>query len=201
MPKLIEVDEQEYAQKKSVFDTLAKIAKNPAAAKLLEQAHKAAEPTVSTPLLDAEAKQNEPLLALQKKFDDYVAKVEKDRTEADVNNKQLAFQAQWNAGQAKLKARGYTDEAIKKFEADMTERGISDHELYADAWEKRNPPPPPAPPSTFGGAWNFAEAPEGEDPGAKFVKDLITTQGKQDYVSDKAARIALDEFRQAQRGR
>lgn len=204
MTKLIEVDEEEYGRRSRVYDTLAKIAKNPQAAKLLEQAHKAADPNVPTPILDAETRANEPLAALQKKFEDYVAASEKEKSEADVARKQGAFDNQWKAGQAELKKRGYTDEAIKKFEEQMASQGITDHVLFADAWEKRNPPPPPAVPSgSIGGSWNFGEMPEtAETAGDKFVKDLITTKGQQDYVADRAAMTALSEFRQnmGQRG-
>lgn len=197
MAKAIEVDEEEYGRKSRVFDTLAKIAKNPAAAKLLEQAHKAVDPNVPTPLLDAEKTATEPYAALKKEFDEFKASVQKEKDEAAVSAKQAAFDGQWKAGQATLKQRGYTPEAIEKFEKEMAEKGVTDHVLFVDAWEKRNPPPPPAVPSAgTGGSWNFAEVPENaESAGDKFVKDLITTQGKQDYVADRAANLALQEFR------
>lgn len=200
MPKLIEVDEEEYAKISRVYGTLAKIAKNPAGAKLLEQAHKAADPNVPTPILDAEVRQNEPLTKLQKEFDDYRKTQEELATKAEAERRQVAFDGQWKAGQQNLRERGYTEDAIKKFEEQMASAGVTDHALFVDAWEKRNPPPPPAAPSSgTGGSWNFAEVPEGDTAGDKFVKQLIETKGNQDFVADRAAQQALAEFRQAQR--
>lgn len=198
MPK-IEVDEEEYTRMARVNSTLAKIAKNPAGAKLLEQAHKVTDPNVPTPILDAETRQAEPLTKLQKEFDDYRKAQEDKEAKAATERQQGQFAAQWAQGQTKLRARGYTDEAIKKFEEQMATAGVTDHELFVDAWEKRNPPAPPAVPTGHGTSWNFAEVPEGDNAGDKFVKDLITTQGKQDYVADRAAQSALAEFRNAQR--
>lgn len=200
MPKLIEVDEEEYTRMNRVYGTLAKIAKNPAGAKLLEQAHKVVDPNVATPILDAETRQNEPLIALQKKFDEYVAKTEKEKSESEAAARQSQFDSQWKKGQQVLLARGYTEDAIKKFEEQMAATGVTDHTLFVDAWEKRNPPPVPAAPSSgTGGSWNFGEVPDGDTAGDKFVKQLIETRGKEDYIADRAAQSALSEFRQAQR--
>lgn len=200
MPKLIEVDEEEYARTSRVYNTLSKIAKNPAAARLLEQAHKVADPNVPTPILDADKVATEPLTKLQKDFDEFRAKVEKEKTDSEASTRQAQFDAQWKSGQEKLRSRGYTPEAIEKFEKQMADAGVTDHVLFVDAWERRNPEPPPAPPSSgIGGSWNFAELPEGDAPGDKFVKDLIATKGQQDYVADRAAMSALNEFRQQTR--
>lgn len=200
MPKLIEVDEEEYGKMSRVYGTLAKIAKNPAGAKLLEQAHKAVDPNVPTPILDAEKQQSEPLAALQKEFNDFRKETAEKETKADVERRQAAFDSQWKSGQQNLRERGYTEDAIKKFEDQMASAGVTDHALFVDAWEKRNPPPPPAAPSSgTGGSWNFAEVPEGDTAGDKFVKQLIETKGNQDFVADRAAQQALAEFRQQNR--
>jgi hypothetical protein len=193
----IEIDEEEYGRNKRIIDTLAKIASDPKRKAKLEALHKEVDPNVPTPTLEAEKALLEPVEAVKKELDAYKKAQEEKETKALADKQQAEWSSKWSAGQQKLKDRGYTPEAIAKFEEDMAQKGITDHELYADAWEKRNPAPPPAMPGGTG-SWNFLEIPtEDKD---KDIQRLIEQTAKKetsDAVADKMARDALNEFRGA----
>jgi hypothetical protein len=193
----IEVDEEEYARSKRVFDTLAKIVSDPKRKAKLEALHKEVDPSVPTPTIEAEKAILEPVEAVRKEFDAYKKQQEEKETKALADRQQSEWTANWNSGQSKLKARGYTPEAIAKFEEDMAQKGITDHELYADAWEKRNPTPPPAMPGGTG-SWNFLELPtEDKDVDIKRLIEQTARKESSDSVADKMAISALNEFRGA----
>ena len=196
MPK-IEVDEEEYARQKRVFDTLAKIASDPKRKAKLEALHKEVDPNVSTPTIEAEKAILEPVEAVKKEFEAYKKEQSEKEQKQLADRQQSEWTSKWNAGQQKLKDRGYTPEAIAKFEEDMAQKGITDHELYADAWEKRNPTPAPAMPGGTG-SWNFLEIPtEDKDVDIKHLIEQTARKESSDSVADKMAREALNEFRQA----
>lgn len=194
--KVIEVSEEEYARNKRVFDTLTKMAKNPKAAKLLEQANKEIEPAAPTPLADADAKLNEPIAALSKKFDDFVAAQGKSQAEAAEAARKAELEAKWVSGRAKLKEDRWTDDGIKALEDLMAKHGILDHEIGRAYLEKVNPPPLPATPVSTG-SWNFMEqASESPDKDIEKLISVIGAKGNPDGVVDKIAHNALTDFRQ-----
>ena len=79
----------------------------------------------------------------------------------------------------------------------MEDKGILDHEIAADHWDKQHPPQMPISPNGRGGAWNFMETNPGaeKDPQQEFVDKLIATQGKNDNLIDKRAFETLTEVR------
>ena len=137
---LVEIDETELGQLRGVRDTVAGMLKNPKSRTQLLQAQKLANPNAVIPEIDAPApfiealsKTNETLAAVQKQL--------AEDKEARENEKRLgALDAKWNEGRAKLRARGYTAEAIEKIEKEIMEpKGVADHEIAADHFDKLHP--------------------------------------------------------------
>lgn len=196
MAKVIEVAEEDYARLARVNETLAKIARNPKAARLLEQAHKEVDPSVTTPLSDKEKEANAPLEALRKELDDIKKQAAEDKAKADQERAQASIQARWSKGRTKLLDAGWQPEGLEKLEKMMEEKGILDHEDAAKIFEADHPPQPPAMPGGTG-AWNFLDMPDDtKDKHDEGLKKLIANKGENDLVADRMAREALQEFRQ-----
>jgi hypothetical protein len=193
MPKLIEVDEEQWNLLQNRDKVLRHIASVPAAARLMEQAHKTAQPTVSTPLADADKAANEPLMALRKEFEDYKKGVEDERAKDQEERSKGLLKTKWEAGQKMMLDNGYTPEGIKKIEDEiMIPKGLTDHKDAMRLWELDHPPAPLATPGT--GPWNFLEQPK--DKPDESIKTLIESRGANEMVADRMAREALSEFRQ-----
>ena len=193
----IEVDEEEYARQKRVYDTLAKIVADPKRKAKLEALHKEVDPNVPTPTLEAEKALNEPVEAIRKEFADFKKSQEDDRAKRTEEDQRAALTTRFETGRGKLRAANWTDDGIKAVEDLMEKQGILDHEIAAAYIEKQNPPQPPAMPGGTG-SWNFLDIPA-EDKDAD-IKRLITQTAlkeSSDSVTDKMARDALNEFRSA----
>ena len=192
---VVEISEEEYARHKRVLDAVTKMAKHPKAAKLLEAANKELDPNAATPLADADAKLKEPVSALEKKIDEFIASQAENATKADKAAKEAALKEKWESGRAALKADRWNDEGIKALEDFMEKHGIVDHQIGLAAFEKINPPPAPAMPVNTG-SWDWGQ---GENPD-KTVASLVETiggRGNPDPIVDKMAFNALSEFRQS----
>jgi hypothetical protein len=195
MPKAIELDEGEYNQLVALRGIAQKIVSNKKANALLEQAHKLVDPNVPTPTLDAERSQTEPLTAMQKKFDDEIAALKKERDD-EKRDATLASIAQRQAeGIARLKRERWTDEGVAAVQKLMETKGLLDVDDAVAIFERNNPTPIPATPGGgAGGAWNFTDMAGEAD---KAIKDLIDSKGQNDQIADRMAGQALNEFRQS----
>lgn len=194
MPKMIEVDEDTWNRYSHIAGLLGKIVQDPKRKAQIERLHKEVDPNAPTPTLDLEKSQAEPIEALRKELDDYKKSVADERSKQQEEATRAALNARFEAGRKSLKDEGWTAEGIEQLEKMMQEKGIIDHADAAKIFMHDHPPQTPAMPGGTG-SWNFLES-VNEDEGDKFVKKLIETQGKQDYVVDKAAVQALTEFRQ-----
>jgi hypothetical protein len=191
MSKVIEITEEEYARNRRTFDVLSKIAKNPKAARLVEQAHKMVDDSVSTPLSDSDKNEEERFAKLEKTVSDFLEAQRQEKEKNDVESKKATFDAKWSSGRQALKDRGWTEEGVKALEEMMATKGIVDHDDARKIFETDNPPPPPASPVGVG-AFNFFGNVTDKD---KDIKDLIASRGE-GSVADKMAHDALNDFRQ-----
>lgn len=195
MAKAVELDEGEYNQLVALRGIAQKIVSNKKANALLEQAHKLVDPNVPTPTLDAERAQNEPLTALQKKYDDELAAIRKEREDEKRETTLASIAAKQADGIARLKRANWTDEGVAAVQKLMETKGLLDVDDAVAIFERNNPTPIPATPGGgVGGAWNFTDSTGEAD---KSIKDLIDTKGANEQIADRMAGAALQEFRQS----
>jgi len=190
----IEVDEEQFNLGQRTLQTMRRIAAKPENARALEAMHKGVDPSVATPLADADKIANARVADLEKQIADMKKEQDDERKKTETERAQGLLKSQWETGRQKLIDQGFSPAAIDKLEKEVMEpKGIVDHEIAAAWWEKQNPPPPPAMPGGVG-PWNFMEtSPDDKD---SDIKRLIETRGNSDVVTDKMARDALTEFRQ-----
>ena len=194
MPKVVEVDEAEYNQMVALRGVASKIVANPAARRQLEQAHKLVDPNASTPMLDQERLQNEPLTALKTEMQAKIDKLEKEREDEKRENALTAIAGRQTSDFAKLRKEGYTDEGIAAIQKLMEDEGITKVNNAVAIFERNNPPQMPATPQggMTGTSWGFADVNDNTD---KLIKELIATKGDNDSVADRMAAQALQDFR------
>ena len=190
--KVIEVDEEDLLRDQTLRSTLSKIMSNPKGKLLVQQAHKLVDPNAVTPELDNAKIQAEPVLELQKKFDDFVEATKVEKAEQEKNAKLAKLNSDYEAGRSALKSQKWTDDGIKKLEEFMEQKGILDHEIAALAFERLHPPQIPVTPGGSG-AWNFMEVPT--DDSGDYVKKLIESKGENAPLIDKAVNEAINEVR------
>ncbi len=195
MPK-IEVDEEDFLRNQKLKATVEKIMADPKARVLVEQAHKLVDANAKTPTLDQQKTIIEPVSAVEKKLDDFIAAQIKSQQERDAENKRNAMQQRIDSGIAKLRQDGWTDDGIKAVEKLMEEQGILDPAIAAAYHEKQHPPQLPA--VSSGATWNFAEIPK--DGGNAYEKALLDTRGQNELVAEKQAMEVLNEIRGVRRG-
>ena len=136
----IEVDEEEVRASRTLRQTLSKVLANPKAKLLMQQAHKMVDATAITPELDQAALVTEPVLEMQKRLDDMEKTRKEEKAEAEKNAKLNAITGSIEAGKARLRRDGWTDEGIAGVEKIMDEKGILDPEIAAAYFEKLHPP-------------------------------------------------------------
>src|ERR1700744_5574375 len=124
MPKVVEVDEQEYNQMVALRGVAAKIVAKPESRRLLEQAQKLVDPNAATPMLDEEARAAAPITAMQKKFDDELAALKKEREDEKREATLAAIANRQSAGISKLRQAGYTDEGVAAVQKLMEDKGL-----------------------------------------------------------------------------
>ena len=190
-----EIDEVELLRLRKQDQTVHRLMANPKAKKKIFEAYKDVDPTARIPELELEEAAQKPVLELQ----DTVAKLQKqiddDKAERDKNAKLGSIGDQIARGEAKLRGKGWTDEGIEAVKKLMEEKGTTDIEFAADAYEKRHPPALPATPRGQG-AWGFTEGVADDE---KDLKALLDSKGAHDQVADKMARDVLNEIRGASR--
>lgn len=187
----VEVDEEEVRSNAALRQAINVMWANPEARKLVQRAQKVIDPKAKTPDLDLEEATLAPVKAVEKKFEEYVAKTEQEKADAAQEAKLQNLKSVHANGIAELRRQRYTDEGIKAIEALMDEKGILDPLDAAAIFDKAHPPQSPMTPGGSG-AWNFTELPaEGGD----FIKKLIETKGNNDMVVEHEARNVLAEIR------
>jgi hypothetical protein len=194
MPKIVEVDEAEYNQMVALRGVASKIVANPAARRQLEQAHKLVDPNASTPMLDQERLQNEPLTALKTEMQAKIDKLEKEREDEKRENALTAIAGRQTADFAKLRKEGYTDEGIAAVQKLMEDEGITKVNNAVAIFERNNPPQMPSTPQggMTGTSWGFADVNDNTD---NLIKELIGSKGENNSVTDRMAAQALQDFR------
>lgn len=198
----IEVDEAEYNQMVALRGVASKIVANPAARRRLEEAHKLVDPNAATPLLDQEAQTSAPIKELEKKFNDEVAALKKEREDEKRDQTLASIAGKQEAAFARLKSQQhYTDEGVEQIRKLMETKGLLDVDDAVAIFERANPPPTPATPSGItGDKWNFADV---SDPGTdKAISDLIASKGEgsvADLVVGRMANETLMAIRGARR--
>jgi hypothetical protein len=187
----IEIDEDEHNRNLQLRNVAAKIVANPAAKKLLEQAHKLVDPNVTTPTLDAEKAISEPLTDLEKRLTEKVDGITKTLEDRDRQARINEIAAKQASDKAQLRKDGYTDEGLAAIEKIMTDKGLLDVMDAQAIFERNNPAPPPVTPGI--GGWGFLDSTaEAAD---KNIADLIASRGQNDQIADRIARDTLNEIR------
>ena len=202
MAKMVEVDENEYNQMVALRGVASKMVSKPESRRLLEQAQKLVDPNAPTPLLDAEAAQMAPVTALQKKYDDELAAIRKERDDEKREATLASIAGKQEAAFSRLKSQHhYTDEGIKAVRDMMEAKGLIDVDDAVAIFERANPPQMPATPSGItGDKWNFTDT---SAPGTdKAIADLIANKGDgsvADAIVGRMANETLMELRGARR--
>jgi len=202
MAKTVEVDEAEYNQMVALRGVASRMVAKPESRRLLEQAQKLVDPNAATPLLDAEAAQLAPVTALEKKFNDEVAALKKEREDEKREQTLAAIASKQEAAFARLKSQGhYTDEGVEAVRKLMETKGLIDVDDAVAIFERANPPQMPATPSGItGDKWNFTDT---SAPGTdKAIADLIANKGDgsvADAIVGRMANETLMELRGARR--
>jgi len=202
MAKTVEVDEAEYNQMVALRGVASRMVAKPESRRLLEQAQKLVDPNAATPLLDAEAAQLAPVTALEKKFNDEVAALKKEREDEKREQTLAAIAGKQEAAFARLKSQGhYTDEGVEAVRKLMETKGLIDVDDAVAIFERANPPQMPATLSGItGDKWNFTDT---SAPGTdKAIADLIANKGDgsvADAIVGRMANETLMELRGARR--
>lgn len=189
----IEIDEAEYNRLSALQGIASKIVGNPAARKRLEEAHKLVDPNASTPTLDAERLQAEPLNSLKTELSGQIAALKKEREDEKREATLARIAADQERGFNRLRAQRYTDEGIDSIRKFMETKGLIDVDDAVTLWEKQHPPSTPAGAGMTGASWGFADTDANTD---KSIQELLANKGEGNTV-DRMAMQALNEYRQA----
>jgi hypothetical protein len=189
-PKTVELDEGEYNRLMALQGVASKIVANPAARKQLEAAHKLVDPNALTPTIDAERLQAEPLTTLQKKYDDEIAAIRKEREDEKREATLARLSAEQERGFARLKsAHQYTDEGVERIKKLMETKGLLDVEDARAIFERDNPPQIATPRGGLTGErWNFAD--DASAANDANIKALIAGKGDDTNADAAAMRMA-----------
>lgn len=158
----VEIDETELANLRRIAGIAEIVAKHPKARALQQEAVRMAAPDQVGPETILRSEFSEGLNAIRDELKadrEAREKATKEREEAESLAK---LQTRWASGQAKARAKGYTDEGLTQLEKFMEERGVADHEIAIPAFERANPPPEPI--VTGNQSWNFLDRNLGEAP-------------------------------------
>jgi hypothetical protein len=201
MPKTVELEEGEYNRLMALQGVASKIVANPAARRRLEEAHKLVDPNASTPLLDQEKSQLEPLNAIKKELSDEIAALKKDREDEKREATLRTIADKQTAGLSRLRKAGYTDEGVAAVQKLMEDKGLLDVDDAVAIFERNHPPAIPATPGggITGDRWNFQDVNDTTD---KDIAALLANKGEggaSDAATSRLANAALMEIRGARR--
>lgn len=189
----IEIDEVELLRLRKQDQTVNTLLANPKAKKKVFEAYKEQWPNVKIPELEIEEAAKAPITALEKQVADLTKKIEDDAAKREQDTKLGAINGTVEAGKAKLRQAGWTDEGIAAVEKIMQDKGVLDVEMAAAFYEKQHPPAIPSNPRGVGG-WDFIGQVNDDEAD---LKKLIESKGQNDMLADNMARKALNEFRGA----
>lgn len=185
---MAEIDETQLANYRNLSDLMGKMMADPNARKLVQQAHKAINPNVVIPEIDATkpimeeiGKVREELAAEKKAREDETTKRVEAERRAELNGK-------WGQGQGRLREQGYTAEGIGAIEKIMEERGIVDHEVAAAYFDRLNPPTTPV--ASSGNRFDIFSPEQRSDENIKMLFD-----GKVDSFLNTTINQALKDVR------
>jgi len=108
-------------------------------------------PNLAIPEIDAATPVNEAVAAVEKKFNDYVESVEKEKKEVSEKARERAAHDTVAKGRTWLRGQGCDDEGLVAVEKIMQDRNLPDYEAGFALFEKANPKPTPLPGGSFGG--------------------------------------------------
>lgn len=184
---LIEVEESELAESKSLANTLRALMGNPGARRKVLEAQKIVRPDAVIPELDAAKPILDEVSALRTEMQKWQKDQEEKQAKATEAERMTSLKSKWQAGQSLAKEQGYTAEGLTALEKFMEERGIADHEVAIPYFEKINPPAKPEIPSNKGFSIFNPTASEKED-GMQML-----LQGQDDrYISTVVPNILSD---------
>ena len=194
---VVEVDEAELLQHRTLSRVAGAIMANPQAKKLLQKAHKLVDPQARTPELDIDEVVESKVGDIAKELRELKAQREAEKAENEQRQTITALTTAIETGIEKLRHSGWTDEGIKGVRELMNEKGILDVEDAAVLFEKKHPPPVPNTPSGSG-SWGFLDFDEKAD-GAEDLKRLIETRGESEPLLRKMTNEALAQVRGGRR--
>lgn len=190
-----EIDEVELIRLRKQDQTVQTLWGNPKARRKIQEAIKDADPNARFPELELEEAARAPVQALETRFSELEKKIGDDAAEREKNAKLTALTNQVEAGKAKLRKDGWTDDGIAAVEKVMEERGIVDVEIAAAYYEKLHPPQAPITPRT--GGWDFAQP----DQSNEYEKALTANKNaaENDHLVMSEAMKVLNDIRGARR--
>lgn len=198
-PKVVEVDEAEWNRMQALQSVAVKIAGNPSARKIFEQAHKIVDPNAATPLTDQERNQLEPINKAKEELSAEIKALreERENEKRETSLRQIAEKQERAFAKLKTEQR-YTDEGVAAVRALMEAKGLLDVDDAVAVFERTHPPQMPATPAggMTGSHWGFVEQNDASD---EMVKQLIATKGEDNYLAERMAQQALQDFRAGKR--
>ena len=189
---LVQIEEAELLQQKSVIEQLNKMLGHPEARRKVLEARKITDPTVVIPELDAAAPLNNALDAIRKELaDDRKARDERDAAAAE-QRRLDDFNAGLERQRDTLRRQGWTEEGLTALQTHAQERGIPDLEVAAAHYEKLHPPAEPIA-ANGSGSWGF----DVQNPGTEdtFLKAMVESKGDNEAALDREIKAALAETR------
>lgn len=193
MTKKVEIDESELTQLSTLRNVIGAINKHPKAGVLLEEAHKLVNPEAKTPRLDQLKETTAPVEDLKKQITDLEKRLADKDAENEKNAKLAQLQTKIDAGHAKLRQEGWTEDGLKALDAFREKEGILDPIAAAAYYEKlHGPQVAPVTPSSGIGRWDFTELPE-KDEG--YAKKLLDTRGDNETLVMQEAMRTLNDIR------
>src|SRR5215472_6927200 len=124
MPKMIEIDEEDFNRARTTQNVVAKMLQHPKAALMIEEARKLVEPEAPTPRLDAAKERDERYETLKKEFDEYRTKQADKEAETEKNTKLAQLADRVEKGNARLLSEGWTKDGIKALDEFREKEGI-----------------------------------------------------------------------------
>lgn len=190
MPKIIEVDEEEFLRNEKLRQEVATIWANPEAKKLIQKAQKLVNPKAVTPDLDREEQENAKLEGVNKALDEMKQLMADQKVENERREKLDKINKDIEAGIAQLRAEGWTDDGIAGVRKVMEEKGLPDPRDAAIIFERRNPPPTPIA-TTSSSFFEIVNPGDNDD----FLKALMATKGESEGAISKKVAETLSESR------
>lgn len=191
----VEIDADVLQRQQGIVATLQRIAGDPNAKKLLQQAQKMAIPESVIPELDAHAAIAPELNEIKGALGKLNERLDNEAQERTRAAQAAQFQDGWDRQKSALRQQGFMDDFIAKIEDHASKEGIPNLRAAANDFLALNPPPAPASPSGFGG-WDFFG--NGSAADDKFVERMVEHRGDNDSILNAEIAAALADVRQQQ---